>query len=178
MTNNESAAHNPPIIDVYWEGPYTLDNIDSIQEDVHCLYQVYGLHPVYGTNTLLYIGKTEKQSGDKRIKQHSWISNQADECKIYVATCGNFSSWKDWKDDKRDRYLVFKETKKITISNLESLLIYAHQPSYNSKSLKSTHFADNAFRIFNSGSRVLLLPEVSTQFYADPNMNRPEIEQC
>ncbi len=177
MTIRDDFIHNPPIIDVYWEGPYTIDNIDTEQDSAHCLYQIYGPHPVYGTNTLLYIGKTEAQTADQRIRQHNWISNQADMCSIYIATCGVFSNWKNWGEDKRERYGKFQETKGITISNLESLLIYAHQPSYNSQSLKSTNFADNAFRIFNSGSRVLLLPEVSTQFYADPNISHPEADQ-
>lgn len=174
MTTNENFVHNTPIIDIYWEGPYTIDNINEAQKSAHCLYQVYGPHPVYGTSTLLYIGKTEAQTIDKRIKQHSWISNQADKCNIYVATCALFSNWKNWGGDDRKRYEKFEEINGITISNLESLLIYAHQPSYNSQSLKSTGFAKKAFRIFNSGTRVLLLPEISTQFYADPNVTHPE----
>ena len=161
------SEHAPKIIDVYWEGPKTFDESKSLQVEGHCLYQIYGTHPVYGPNSLLYIGKTEQAYISSRLKDHEWIDNQADDCKVYVATCGEFTSWKEWGDDGRERYQRYENA--ITVSNIESLLIYAHQPSYNSKSLKSNEFGHNPFRLFNSGRRASLLPEISTQFYIDPN---------
>lgn len=165
-----------PIIDVYWEGPYTLETIDSIETDTHCLYQVYGRHPLYGENALLYIGKTEKQTTRIRIKQHQWIGNQADVCQIYVATCGVFTNWKIWQGDKRERYQAY-DSNEATTDSIESLLIHAHQPSYNSQNLKSISPEIYPFRIFNSGRRSSLLPEISTQFYTDPNEKIPSSEE-
>ena len=168
---NESLTH---IIDVYWEGPYNLDNIDKFQEDnSHCLYQVYGHHPIYGNDVLLYLGKTEKQGITTRIKQHKWINNQSDNCKIFVASCSVFEDWKKWKNDQRERYVKY-DSNRVSIENIESLLIYAHQPSYNGSKLKSVNFGHHPFRIFNSGKRKSLFPEISTQFYTDVMKNRPE----
>jgi hypothetical protein len=155
-----------PIIDVYWEGPYTLEDIKSKQKrEEYCLYQIYGSHPVYGTNSLLYIGKTEKQYIETRLNQHKWIENQASECEIYIASCKKFEGWANRNDQGAYK---FYNDKIITIDIIESLLIYAHQPSYNSQSLKTTSFAGNPFRLFNSNRRASIMPEISSQFYADP----------
>lgn len=165
-----------PIIDVYWEGPFTPEKIDSkLRRDGHCLYQVYGSHPVYGTDSLLYIGKTEEQGVQTRIGQHKWIKNQVSDCKIYIASCDVFTSWGN--RDKQGSYGKYQPVggHLPSIDNIESLLIFAHQPSYNSKSLKSTHFAGKPFRLFNSYRRASLMPEISSQFYAD-SLPHPEDE--
>ena len=159
----QKIAHSVvPIIDVYWEGPYSLEDVKKGEQ--HCLYQIYGSHPVYGTSSLLYIGKTEKQCIETRLKQHKWIENQATKCEIYIASCKTFESWS--KRNNNGAYKFYND-EIITIDKIESLLIYAHQPSYNSQSLKSTLFAGKPFRLFNSYRRASLMPEISSQFYAD-----------
>ncbi|RJX75236.1 hypothetical protein DZ860_00685 [Vibrio sinensis] len=167
-----------PIIDAYWEGPYSSAAIKKLEGiKGHCLYQIYGSHPVYGRDSLLYIGLSDRDEIFKRLEEHTWIQNQADLCQIYIASCGNFANWEAWRKDGRKRY-DRNESKNITLSAIESLLIYAHQPSYNSAGLKSTSFAAKPFRLFNSGKRALLLPEVSTQFYSDSKQALPvELEQ-
>lgn len=156
-----------PIIDVYWEGPFSSEAINKLKGiKGHCLYQIYGSHPVYGRDSLLYIGLSDRDEIFTRLKEHTWIQNQADLCQIYIASCGDFTNWEAWRKDGRRRY-DYNESKNITLLAIESLLIYAHQPSYNSASLKSTSFAEKPFRLFNSGKRGLLLSEVSTQFYSD-----------
>ncbi|EIT6973934.1 hypothetical protein ACFJZ3_003870 [Vibrio vulnificus] len=164
-----------PIIDAYWEGPYSSAAIKKLKGiKGHCLYQIYGSHPVYGRDSLLYIGLSDRDEIFKRLEEHTWIQNQADLCQIYIASCGNFTNWEAWRKDGRERY-DRNESKNITLSAIESLLIYAHQPSYNSAGLKSTSFAAKPFRLFNSGKRALLLPEVSTQFYCDSKQALPAI---
>lgn len=163
------------IIDVYWEGPKSLEDIKVNKIEGYCLYQIYGTHPIYGPETLLYIGKSEQKNIADRIKNHTWIDNQANDCKIYIATCGTFINWNEWNNDKNKRYDMY-DCDKIKISSIESLLIYAHQPSYNSQSLKSPSFGCIPFRLFNSYRRAALLPEVSTQFYKDPTLARNEQE--
>ncbi|MEZ9339516.1 hypothetical protein AB4176_16705 [Vibrio splendidus] len=171
MCNSENKA--VPIIDAYWEGPYSSNALEELKGvQGHCLYQVYGSHPVYGTDSLLYIGLSDRTTIFERLNEHSWIQNQADQCKIFIASCGNFTGWEAWSKDNRERYDHY-EGESIKLSAIESLLIYAHQPSYNSASLKSTSFAEKPFRLFNSGRRALLLPEVSTQFYSDSKQALP-----
>ena len=48
------------IIHIEWEGPYSLNQLDTLNDlrRDHGLYQIYGHHPVYGSNVLLYIGQT------------------------------------------------------------------------------------------------------------------------
>ncbi|GLR74082.1 hypothetical protein GCM10007855_09560 [Aliivibrio sifiae] len=176
MCNLENEA--VPIIDAYWEGPYSSDALKKLKEiKEHCLYQIYGSHPVYGCDSLLYIGMSKRDEIFIRLEEHTWIQNQADLCQIYIASCGNFAGWKAWNKDERKRYDRY-DFKSITLSAIESLLIYAHQPSYTSAGLKSTSFAAKPFRLFNTGKRALLLPEISTQFYSDSKQALPlDLEQ-
>lgn len=174
---NQEKNEAVPIIDAYWEGPYSSINIGENQDlEGHCLYQIYGTHPVYGANTLLYIGRTNRKKIYTRLKEHSWIDAQSDECQIFVASCGYFMGWDKWHEDKRERYEPY-QCDSILLSAIESLLIYAHQPSYNSANLKSTSFAKLPFRLFNSGRRAMLNPEISTQFYSDSPQTLPVSEE-
>jgi hypothetical protein len=46
------------IIHIEWEGPYSLSQLDTLNDlrKDYGLYQIYGHHPIYGSNVLLYIG--------------------------------------------------------------------------------------------------------------------------
>ena len=159
------------IFELYWEGPFDANKffndtgIEELKEpESKALYQIYGDHPVYGPNSLLYIGESEEQ-GDiiTRIKQHHWLKNQAGECSIYVASCYERLSI-DSPVAKDHKY--FKgSTSELTIKNIESLLIYAHQPSKNSQCIKSLAIPPSHFRIFNYWKRKSLDRELSTRFY-------------
>ena len=48
------------IDNVYWEGPFEWKQSDTEQSAQHVLYAIYGTHPVYGTGSLLYIGRSER----------------------------------------------------------------------------------------------------------------------
>lgn len=54
-----------------------------------------------------------------------------------------------------------------TLNAIESLLIYAHQPAYNSTGICQPNFSKRNFRIFNTYRRKALMPEISTLFYRD-----------
>lgn len=166
MCNLENKA--VPIIDVYWKGPIALNEFKDLkQPESQMLYQIYGHHPVYGSDSLLYIGKTERLNGVKgRIPEHKWIDNQCDECKIYYASCGEFVDWQTW-ESSRDEYLKYDSSKNgIDIDHIESLLIYAHHPSRNSQSIQSLGInIKTHFRVFNTGKRKALERELSTQYF-------------
>lgn len=156
------------IYDVYWEGPYSLDIITqdrtgSIVKDWHCLYQVYGDHPTYGRDVLLYIGKTERDVKIRLSEHYNRFSNQCDEVKVFFASFGEFTSWQEMREENYDP--VSKDNTELNA--IESLLIYAHQPAYNIMSLSCTQFQSLNFRLFNTGRRKSLMPEISTQFYRD-----------
>ncbi|CFQ51010.1 GIY-YIG nuclease family protein [Yersinia aleksiciae] len=156
------------IYDVYWEGPYSLDTITQdrgryIVKEWHCLYQIYGDHPTYGRGVLLYIGKTERDIVRRLSEHYSRFSNQCDEVKVFLASFGEFTSWKEMRDGNYDP--VSKDNTELKA--IESLLIYAHQPAYNIMLLSSNQFENLNFRIFNTGRRKSLMPEISTHFYRD-----------
>jgi len=62
------------IIHIEWAGPYSLDQLDTLKDvrKDHGLYQVYGHHPVYGSNVLLYIGQTCGRTFGERIAEHNF----------------------------------------------------------------------------------------------------------
>lgn len=160
------------IYDVYWEGPYSLDAVikdrnRTIVKECHCLYQIYGDHPAYGRDVLLYIGKTERDIKERILEHRGRFSNQCDEVKIFFASFDIFTSWAEMTDSD---YAPVSEDN-VTLNAIESLLIYAHQPAYNSRSLSGTAFSNKNFRIFNTGRRKSLMLEISTQFYRDDRIS-------
>ncbi|WP_439413072.1 hypothetical protein [Enterobacter ludwigii] len=53
------------------------------------------------------------------------------------------------------------------LNAIEALLIYAHQPAYNSREKCQPIFSGYNFRVFNTYRRKALMPEISTLFYRD-----------
>lgn len=146
--------------DVCWYGPYEYDpDNDVLLPEIHVnnvLYMICGTHGLYGRNVPLYIGKTE-QSIFTRISQHSWLSEEPDPVKIYTACIGEFASWKNNLEVEEYPPLATR-----IIEQVESLLIYVHQPVYNSKSKLGNNRFDSHMSLFNTGRRGTLYPEVST----------------
>jgi len=82
----EDRSVNLKVIDINWEGSfkveydrkndqYELGNMPPDLLNKSGFYQIYGRHPVYGRDVLLYIGETEKnENGDRsfetRLKEH------------------------------------------------------------------------------------------------------------
>jgi hypothetical protein len=83
----------PLLIHVQWEGPKTWkqkNKLDGPKD--YGVYQFYGCHPVYGVDTLLYIGKASKQTFAMRLKQETdWMSHQDFEgLKIYIGRLSGY----------------------------------------------------------------------------------------
>ena len=149
------------IFDVYWEGPFKWGDHEKEMKDCHVLYSIYGTHPVYGHEALLYIGKTENI--ENRMLVHAeWIEDEYDIVNIRVASMGELTSWDGW--DAHPRY---GKARADEVADVEALLIYAHQPAYN-KIGKDGLQAAKGYRIFNTGKIGSLLPEVSYR-YQNPN---------
>ena len=151
---------NEKIYEVYWQGPYKPKNIEKKikQKDFekYVLYSIYGSHPVYGDNVLLYIGMTEQGVNNRLIQHDYWMDEERyGPSKIYVASIGDFKSW-----EESNNHSIFNKPDRKLIEKIESLLIYAHQPSQNKKNKNS---ADNShgIRIFNTGQFGSLMPEIS-----------------
>ncbi|TWH48571.1 hypothetical protein [Sporomusa sp. KB1] len=142
---------NETIINIDWNGPYTLNDLSDIQDDNvdYGVYQIYGAHPIYGAEKLLYIGKADKQTFGTRISQEGWDSNSdANGLKIYVGwLTGKIPTEEQWSKE---------------ISLAEKLLIYSHKPAYNSQSIKQVNDKDLlSIHVLNWGKYRDLMPEVS-----------------
>ena len=54
-------------IRIEWEGPFSVDDVIAKldNKDDYGLYQIYGKHIIFGENSLLYIGMTDKTFSNK-----------------------------------------------------------------------------------------------------------------
>jgi len=150
------------IIHIYWEGPFSLDNLKKFNDEStdYGIYQIYGPHPSYGRNVLLYIGKANEQTFKTRIKQHDWETWQEDEGKIvfYVGRLYGLETPS-----------LNKWAKQIDL--VEKMLITAHKPAFNSSGLNYlARKKDQILRdvhVFNWGNYGDLLPECSGGRWTD-----------
>ncbi len=146
-------------IHVQWKGPYSYEEAMN-QRDQNMdkgVYQVYGTHPVYGSNVLLYIGKTINQTFGQRLSQEIWLNNH--DSKNVVVYLGFIAGY----DEKPS-----EEMWSMQITTVERLLIYAHWPAGNSSGLNIKIGSEyHNVHILNWGERRSLLPEVSGAFYSD-----------
>ncbi len=147
-------------IDIIWEGPLTADTAHNLHSsDDYGIYQIYGDHPVYGSETLLYIGRSRGQKFGVRIKEHDvepWLGSSS---QFYVGRlCGETQvKNKEWNH---------------RIDVAEKILIYVHAPSWNSSNIQGFNVNEDT-HIFNWRDRGLLLPEVSEKRWEILNNNLP-----
>lgn len=139
------------LIQLHWEGPFRHDELPSLTntEIDYGIYQIYGRHPVYGSDILLYIGKADFQTLGQRILQEGWYdTNDSNNLKIYIGRLHgpinpDIETW----------------SKEIDLA--ERLLIYVHKPAYNSKGLVSISKELENVHILNWADYRSLLPEIS-----------------
>jgi hypothetical protein len=146
-------------IHVQWDGPHTYDDACNLQNDNQDfgVYQIYGAHPVYGSDVLIYIGKAEMQTFGKRLSQESWNFHNQDSSKLMVYV-GRLAGYSSCPNDE-------EWSKQITL--VERLLIYSHWPAGNSSGL-NVSFGEDLYpiHILNWGQYRDLLPEVSGSRYS------------
>ena len=165
-------------IRIEWEGPYSMKDIGydwhedeyknlsklkklNDESKDYGVYQVYGHHPVYGNNVLLYIGKAEQQTFAKRLRQEAWEYNQdSQNIQFYVGRIFG---------DKKEKINTAEWDKMIDTA--ERMLIYAHRPAFNSSNI-ATISRDKQIlksyvgvRIFNYDSCRSLMPEISGEIW-------------
>ena len=146
--------------EVAWYGPFDDAKHADLADANLVLYMITGTHGLYGKNVPLYIGKT-LQSVPTRIGQHEWIEWEPDPVKIYAAAISPpFTSWSEVAH--MNSYPPLADA---VISEVESLLIYAHQPVYNSRSKGGQQAVPRELHLFNTGRRSSLYPEVSSFYW-------------
>ena len=141
-------------IDIHldWSGPFKFaDACRSNDNGDWGVYQIYGSHPLYGAEVLLYIGKAERRTFGARLPEpHSMPYCYAIESTtVYL---GRLAGEVAPDDAEWNRRIVLAE----------SLLITAHRPAWNSQ--MNAHKLDaelQGVHIFNWGNHRCLMPEVS-----------------
>ena len=144
---------------VHWEGPFHLDEASRRVKKGHVIYALYGAHHSYGTNVLLYIGRTETSIKDRLAEHEWWIQDEYDDMTLRVASVGPFLGWKKWPREKG-----YRKAPPALVKRVEALLVHAHQPAYNTMN-KETVDSAKGLRLFNAGKLSLLLPEVSYLYH-------------
>ena len=155
--------NNTPLklIHLFWEGPKTFEQLNSLnnEEQDYGIYQIYGTHPVYGKDTLLYIGKASERSFKQRLvsDKREWINNKWDDINFRFHI-GRLYGIEIPSDDEWGEQIQIAE----------ELLIFSHSPAYNSDHVGSIN-EDKVYDsiVLNWGNRGMLLPEVTGMTYTD-----------
>ena len=89
--NSDKGNRTTGVINIHWEGPFSLSEaVSSLSNDKidYGIYQIYGRHPVYGNEVLLYIGKASERTFSVRLGEHkdSWLGHngRTKQTKVYV----------------------------------------------------------------------------------------------
>lgn len=153
-------------IDIEWEGPFAVrycreedayhtPSLPSDLEEGAQIYAVYGRHPVYGPNVLLYIGQTQSsitgRSVRQRLREHLdgrfWFQK---ELFIHAGIVSEASISVDDPD---------------LIRGVESLLIAVHLPALNSEYMKGPSRTARELHIVNWGVPGSVMPECSSRYF-------------
>ena len=164
MTNKKGKG---VIINLHWRGPHSYNDVRAMNgASDYGLYQIYNIHPVYGNDTLVYIGQTNVGTFRDRFGQSDrtymnddyapWEDNGG---RIRIHT-GRIHM-QDNEDPPDD------DTWGNWITLAENLLIHAHLPAWNStfiarppnRDVEGINYRD--VHVLNWGQYGLLLPEVS-----------------
>jgi hypothetical protein len=156
-------------VHVIWEGPYKHDKLSDLRNESsdYGVYQIYGAHPVYGSDVLMYIGKADEQTFGVRIPQQGWkeFNGDPNSLTVYVgrlAGTGPTPNQSDW-------------TRSINL--VEKLLIVAHWPGGNSQHINAGFEGeDENVLVINWGAYRSLLPEVSALRWASDFDKTKQVE--
>jgi hypothetical protein len=140
-------------VHLQWDGPFSWQKKDELTgPSDYGVYQIYGCHAVYGVDTLLYIGKANRQTFAVRLNQEChWLFHQDfQRLSVYVGRCSGWDgnpSATDWEEQ---------------IDLAEKLLIVAHRPAWNAqKEINESDLRLYDLHVLNWGCHRSLLPEVS-----------------
>ncbi|NOZ23634.1 MAG: hypothetical protein GXP25_21370 [Planctomycetes bacterium] len=139
---------------VDWDGPFSVDKALSLnhEDNDSGLYQVYGVHTVFGPDSLLYIGMARDQTFGERLRQHEldWLRDE-EGLSIRVGRINPEDyaheppGWPDWRQ---------------LLADIESLEIFWHAPPYNCRGINE--YIGQPLRVMNNGEFGGLSPECTS----------------
>ncbi|MBM4296045.1 MAG: hypothetical protein FJ126_14245 [Deltaproteobacteria bacterium] len=139
---------------IEWDGPYSFDELEELYDE-SCdfgLYQVYGVHPVYGEETLLFLDRTTDWVFGARLasEQPYWDAE------------GDFHPLSIYVGRLAGEMTPGGEAWNREIEQAARLLIFAHAPVFNDRELGSPPDRDlKEVHVINWGAHMDLAPEVS-----------------
>ena len=154
------------IINLHWRGPHSYNDVLKMDEDHdYGLYQIYNTHPVYGNDTLVYIGRANAGFGYRFGQQDRiWMNddnapweNNGERIRIHTGRI----HVQDNEDPPSDKMW------KNWINLAERLLIFAHLPAWNGQLVTGRpkggvgRINYRNVHVLNWGQYGLLLPEIS-----------------
>ncbi len=149
-------------IDIAWEGPFPVGY--DRQSDLYIapdlppdlggrfgVYQIYGDHPVYGRDSLLYIGETRQSDSGRalvdRLKEHL-----AQRFWYHTGLCIHLGLVTHQEVPVTDR---------DTLDAVESLLIASNVPALNRQHIDFARESARDLLVVNWGFRGRIVPEAS-----------------
>ena len=140
------------------------------------IYQIYGVHPIYGAESLLYIGTSREGNnhtdnplapiGERihaRVGNAEWGNSYYADCRVYI---GRFVQLESEVRKQIDRAGL-----REVIPLVEALMIYYHQPACNGENVytlsASTKIKRRNLRVMNFGNYRQLQTELSSQHYRE-----------
>ncbi len=157
-------------INIWWEGPFTAEEVvskginqkeyDNTADKIG-LYQIYGTHPLYGNDVLLYIGRTKNKF--KNRLRNRWVienGNDSENVKIYLGTIYS------------PRETITDDDEKKKIEKAEVLLINALKPAYNSSNVQSVGklYMENRYLVKNMNNYRNLYPILSSEYFLEDHI--------
>lgn len=131
---------------IEWVGPFSLEEVSGLndEDNDYGIYQIYGYHIVYGTDSLLYIGKAEGMTFSQRFAQHAkWLLEDLEEEDVSIRV-GRIAE-EDYEPDPAD----LDWTK--LLRDVEALTIHWHSPAYNSSNIGT--YNGQPLEVVNRGKR-------------------------
>lgn len=149
-------------INIFWKGPDTYEKVLAMKETTdYGIYQIYGVHPVYGHDTLLYIGRARDYPFGTRFAQadRKWMeSSLGDNTGSIRIHTGRIHVGKDDGHPGSTRWDTW-------IDSAEKLLINTHSPAWNARDVGGLKEEETdsykGCHVLNWGQYARLLPEVS-----------------
>lgn len=138
------------LIEVAWAGPISADEITHLGA-VHDLgvLAIYGSHPVFGDDALLYIDEAREAPFASRLDRIGhWLKFLPSEPRFYVGRLGGIDALDEdeWQAQINDAY---------------RMLMFFHAPPWNSRGIDH-HQVGTPTVVLNMGRRHRLQLEVST----------------
>ena len=149
------------IIEIKWHGPYSQTDFHTLNDENHYgLYQLYGTHEIYGSETLLYLGKARDRAFSTRFSEHEkdWFDWQSSVVSMYVGQLGGTEQPgnEEWSNQ---------------IDEAEKLLIHFCTPPYNSQHIQDYKYQEDIL-VLNYGKKKMLPYAVTSVMLNSPYWNQ------